>query len=265
MIRSKLVLMGIMFSILIGILANSVCAVKPEDAVGVWLFDEGKGEVAEDISGHGQDGEVLASVKWTKGKFDDALEFPGTVTGTSYVRIPYNADQDLVEHSITAWIKVTPTAGDWQLIVCKWQPHDVRNYSFLTQKDTGLPMAQFTSGGAAQWKTAMGRTVLTDDQWHHIACTYDGSVMKIYVDGVMEGQVTTAEGDLNPGDLTIGSRWAGTHPTTGIIDDVGLFKVALEEDEIADIMNNGLQEVLGLVAVEPIDKLAATWGEIKVR
>ncbi len=40
----------------------------------IWLFDEGNGKVAKDISGNGNDG-TLTGAKWDTGKFKDALEF----------------------------------------------------------------------------------------------------------------------------------------------------------------------------------------------
>ena len=41
--------------------------------------------------------------------------------------------------------------------------------------------------------------------------------------------------------------------------------MALEEEDIQDVMNNGLEKALSLVAVEPEDNLAVTWGKVKVR
>ena len=49
----------------------------------------------------------------------------------------------------------------------------------------------------------------------------------------------------------------------GMLDDVGLFNEVLEEEDIQDIMTNGLLETLGLMAVEPVSKLAATWASVK--
>ena len=51
-----------------------------EDAIGVWLFDEGKGEVAKDSSANGNDGELIGGPKWVKGKFGQGLEFDGKGT-----------------------------------------------------------------------------------------------------------------------------------------------------------------------------------------
>ncbi|RKU37988.1 hypothetical protein C6495_00960 [Candidatus Poribacteria bacterium] len=48
---------------------------------------------------------------------------------------------------------------------------------------------------------------------------------------------------------------------TGAMDEVAIFHSPLEDDDIADIMNNGLTS-LG-VAVEPAGKAAVTWGQLK--
>lgn len=246
-------------------LVGTAWSVEPDEVVGIWLFDEGSGDVAVDSSGNGYDAEIRPAVKRDKGKFDRALLFPGTVTENSYVTIPHQESLNLEEYSITAWINVSPTAGDWQIIIAKWNPHDVRNYSILTNRDTGTLFAQMTSGGAAQWKTAMTNIDMTDEQWYHVACTYDGAILKAYINGEVKAQTGTGPGDVNDGELTIGARWGGVHPTTGIIDDVGLFSVALEEDDILDIMAVGLKEFLSLAPVEPGGKLASTWGKIKAR
>ncbi|MDE0686272.1 MAG: hypothetical protein OXI63_25375, partial [Candidatus Poribacteria bacterium] len=47
-------------------------------AVGMWLFDDGKGDTAVDSSENGNDGELVNGPKWIKnGKFGSALEFNG--------------------------------------------------------------------------------------------------------------------------------------------------------------------------------------------
>jgi hypothetical protein len=52
----------------------------------------------------------------------------------------------------------------------------------------------------------------------------------------------------------------GTGPVKGIMDDVGLFKRALSEDEISTVMNDGLAR---LSFVAAIGKLATTWAALK--
>lgn len=50
----------------------------------------------------------------------------------------------------------------------------------------------------------------------------------------------------------------------GIIDEVAIFNVALTEDEINTIINEGLGKTLGIAAVSPKDKLTTRWGDIKM-
>jgi hypothetical protein len=50
----------------------------------------------------------------------------------------------------------------------------------------------------------------------------------------------------------------------GAIDEVGIFNVILAEEDILDIMDNGL-EATGLLPVSPSGKLTSTWGFIKSR
>ncbi len=67
---------------------------------------------------------------------------------------------------------------------------------------------------------------------------------------------------MNP--LCIGSQTGGwLFP--GLIDEVGIFNVALQEEDIKLIMEEGLEKALGGVSVEPRVGLAVTWGELKIR
>ena len=49
----------------------------------------------------------------------------------------------------------------------------------------------------------------------------------------------------------------------GLIDEAAIFSVALEEEDINAIMNEGLEETLGILAVEPSDKLSFDLGRLK--
>ena len=104
----------------------SAAEVSVDDAIGIWLFDEGTGNVAKDSSPNGNDGELIAGPKWVKGKFGDALEFDGSGTSVE----TESADKltefelgDKTDFTVTAWFKTdagtgfimskTRLAGDW--------------------------------------------------------------------------------------------------------------------------------------------------------
>ncbi len=80
--------------------------IDPEKVVAIWLLDEGKGDVVEDVSGN----ELKGTIKqgdWVKGKVDGALSMPkgGTVT------IPIGKGTIRDKMSYILWLQFTDTAG----------------------------------------------------------------------------------------------------------------------------------------------------------
>lgn len=247
-------------TLIIGVLfGSSYAAIDPDSVVGIWLMNENGGNEVADSSGNEHNGEIIGSVDWAQGKFGSALEFPGT--SGNLVSIPHTPELNLITFTIAAWYKGEGT-DSWQYLVSKEIPHNSRNYSIGVQKDTGFMMTQITVG-AEQWKTATGRTSLIDGEWHHMAGTYDGSFIKAWVDGIMEAQSGEQGEPDHPEAEPLGIGAVNGIPVKGIIDEVALFNVALEEEDIQDIMNNSLENALQLIAVKPVEKLAVTWGSIK--
>ena len=237
----------------------SYARIDPETAVGIWLFDEGKGDTNKDSSGNGHDGEIKGNLKWVDGKFGGALSFPGIAD--SYVSISHEDSLSLSNWSITSWIKVEDS-GSWQGIVVK-QGGAPRNYATYVNKGTGLFRSEIRLGNGTQ-KGVGGQTVVTDSQWHHVAATYDRQFMRVFVDGMLEGEAPIVdEPATNTDPVRIGVFNEGESPTKGIIDEVGLFNVALTEDDIQKIMNDGLSKAIGMTAVDSSSKFTTTWATIK--
>lgn len=238
--------------------ANPISAFTQNDIVGIWLFDEKNGETIKDSSGNGYDGQISGNLKWVEGKFDNGLEFPGNPDSFGSVR---HADGlNLKTYSLVAWVRVIADTGDYQCIVGKEEPFSQGNYSLFINKDSHAPVNEFWHAGI--YRGAMGKTNIIDNEWHHVAGTYDQKSLKLYVDGVLEGEVTTTDKpDSTPGMLRFGVRVGGGNPFRGILDEVGLFNVAISNDDINNIIANGLSPKN---TVSPLGKIAYTWGNIKV-
>ena len=105
-----------------------------------------------------------------------------------------------------------------------------------------------------------GKTVIADDKWHHISKVYDGETVQMYMDGKIDGEMPSG-GTLDTSKSPI---WLGARPgnvaATGLFDEVGFFTEALSEDEINNVMTQGLMQI---ASVDPTAKLAISWGEIK--
>lgn len=246
-------------SLIIGIFTvQSSAKIDPNAIVGIWLFDEGKGNVAKDSSKNGHDGQVPGGIKWAPGKWGQALEFSGS--SGDYVKVPHDDALSLTAWTITVWINVQKK--DWQLLVQKSISGEKNNnnYSLYTKPDGGIDFNFIPLGGNAQLLN--GKTVVVDGKWHNVSATYDSKTMHLYIDGVLDAEtVTSDKPQLHKDALVIGGddRGAGVQ-VKGLVDEVGLFNKALKEEDIKSIMTNGLKDV---AAIFPTGKIATTWGCVK--
>ena len=231
----------------------SSAEIDRKSIVGVWLFDEGSGKTAKDSSGQGNDGTLNNNPKWVSGKFGKALEFDGK---DDYVEVPDSNALDVTAITLTAWVKgKVDQLVDGNVIVYK-------NPSYILQYwAAGINPGVFVGGNwcGSGWLPA---AVIWDNDWHHMALTYDGSTQAFYVDGDFKGENTACAGkiDITTTELQIGTGNVGFY--TGSIDEVAVFNVVLGEDDINIIITKGLKAI---AAVLPGGKLTTTWGSIKAQ
>jgi hypothetical protein len=199
--------------------------------VAYWLFDEASGNVARDGSGHGYDADLKENPVWVEGKFRHALEFQGE----SYLEIR-NSSQNLsfgagAPFSITAWVK-NQGGGT---IIGKFNGGIIGAYIL------GIGGGGIVSfhREVAPWSFS-GSMALPDDDFGHVAVTYDGTEMKIYVNGQFDS--SQERGPQNTDTVTpvlIGARFTSDAPSEffdGVIDELAIFNVALTEQQIREIM-----------------------------
>ena len=224
------------------------------DAIGVWLFDEGTGEIVKDVSGNGHHGEIVGEVAWADGKFEGALEFDG-----GHVLVPHEDVMNLRQWTMTAWIKVPKIVDPYQIIVGKESWPD-RNYTMWIRP--GVMTFGFTLPGGAQ-DLQVGSKEVTDNQWHFVAGVYDEKNLIPYVDGEQfNPRGAAGKPATSNAPLIIGAQGPDgkNGPLRGTIDEVAVYNVALDEDEIVEVMK-GLSKQFQ--AVEAAEKLAVTWGQLK--
>lgn len=222
------------------------------ELVGAWLFNEGKGDIAEDASGNKNAGKINFA-KYVEGKFGKALEFNGT---NANVEIKHAPILSVEKFTLMAWIKVSDFTGTWQTIVTQNTDGPVRNYGLFINQGSGLIHYSFTSG--RQWQSFNARTNVVDGKWRHIAAAYDKKIFKCYVDGEVDGETpNTLKPDTAETIITIGS-WVGGGWLKGLIDEVALYNEALSQEQIKQAMNG--------IKSAPVDKkgkIASCWAKIK--
>jgi hypothetical protein len=203
--------------------------------ISYWKFDEGSGTIAND-SVNGNNG-TISSATWTTGKVGLALYF-----SSGDVNVPHSSNLDIIyPFTVEAWIKATG-ASNYHMIVDKLLG-GATSYGFSFYLSSGSLKLTLYSGANGNGSVA-GTTDLRDDTWHHVVGFWDGSHMKIYIDGGFEAESPWA---YPPGsttnDLGIGQRlscYGGCLYFTGSIDEVAIYNRVLNITEIEQHYRNGL-------------------------
>jgi hypothetical protein len=230
--------------------------IDEENIVAMWLFDKGEADVAEDSSTNSNDASFNGGPKWVDGKFGKAISFDGA---DDYLSAEDSDSLDVGGEAMTllGWINADAFPASWNHLIRK-TPENPRIY-ILGVHDTSLPFT-FLKTDTQQYADIQGPNPVPTGEWVHLAMTYNGQEIAIYVNGEVE-ITSPASGTIeaSDGELRIG-RGDPAGYFTGAIDEVAIFRVALSQDEIKEIMNDGFEAFL---AVEPRCKLVNTWGSIK--
>src|SRR5215210_4085529 len=105
---------------------------------------------------------------------------------TSYVQVPSSESLNITGPiTVEAWIKSNSTSV---------QQGIVERYNWLGTDDGGFAL-RLTPGGQLLFSTirngnsnafVIGKTTVTAGEWHHVAGVFDGSQLKIYLDGILD-------------------------------------------------------------------------------
>jgi glucose/arabinose dehydrogenase/PKD repeat protein len=207
--------------------------------VGAWSFNEGTGATAGDASGQNNPGTLQGGPVWTSaGKYGGALTFDGV---NDFVSIPDANGLDLTTGmTLSAWVR--PTALDnWRQVVLKERPNGLSYGLYATGATGNRPNGTIVVGGVDREVNAPAANALAADTWTHLAVSYDGSTMRIYVNGTQvatraqTGAAATSSNALMIGGNAVWGEWFA-----GQIDDVRVFNRALSAAEVLTVRDTPL-------------------------
>jgi hypothetical protein len=213
-----------------------------------------EGDVVEDWSPHGNDGEVVGTVEWVDGKYGMALSFEET----GEVKAPHIPLNDK-SFTICMWVKAALSGGSEQCVFSQMQANAQNTSLHYRIYTNGTIRMGFYSNDLDAPGTAV------KDEWIHICFWLDveGKSRKIFINGE---QVAEDAGKAGieykgaSGDTMIGSWSTSGQKFNGVIDEVQVWDRALSEAEINDSMGD-----LTIAAVDTSGKLTTTWGKLKTK
>ena len=180
------------------------------------------------------------------GKVGQAFKFDGN---NDHVRIP-NQPNLRFTNAVTFEGWIYPTNVSWYgEVLSKWGAVSGNNQRSF---DCSLyPGGQFyilvsPSGTDSGTAYVLSTNAVAVNAWTHVAGTYDGSTLKVYLNGALDGEGAYSNG-IFPGtdSLGIGAATGGASPGgmltpfPGMIDEPTLYARALSDSEIQAIYNAG--------------------------
>jgi VanZ family protein len=157
--------------------------------VAAYGFDEGRGEVVNDASGHGHRGGIERAGWVELGKFHHALAFNGR---NSMVSIPAAADLNLADGmTLSAWVYPFSKQRGWRQIIKR----EADAYYLMCSSDAGSlrPAGGGSFAGTPCSLRSSGR--VEPGQWVYLALTYNGSAFSLYQNGKLLDQMAFWQGD----------------------------------------------------------------------
>ncbi len=194
--------------------------------VAAFGFDEGSGSSVADASGNGNTGTVSGATWVTSGKFGGALQFNGS---SARVNVPNAASLQLTTGmTLEAWVDPSTVQQLWRDVIYKGNDN---YYLEATSSNASKPDGGLIAGGT--YGDAYGTAALPANTWSYLAETYDGSNLRLYVNGSLvattahTGSITTSTNQLQiGGDSIYGQYFAG------MIDEVRIYNTALTATQI---------------------------------
>lgn len=206
----------------------------PQGMMLHYSFDEATGGSMPDKTGRGHDGRATGCIWQPAGKRGGGLDF---ATTNGVITVTNRPTLQLKQATFATWFKTTKSEPVARFI---FEKGPASGYAMGIAGDANKGKAFATING----KTSIGDSNVTDGVWHHMAATYDGENLRLYVDGSLQKQVVALKGEIgaNTNDLCIGMNKSSPLPQEkgrsfdGTLDDVMIFNKGVTGDEVLAVI-----------------------------
>ncbi len=230
-------------------LGVAYCALSTQEEVqsatvliSQWKLDEGTGTTTRDAVAS-RSGTLQNGASWTTGRIGAAVNMDGT---NDYIALP-QIDLTGSAMTLSAWVKNSsfPTGVEQRFIAKAVDSTAARTFWMLGQTNNGQNRLMFrlrTNESTTTLIASSGNLPL--NTWYHAAATYDGTTIRLYLNGAQVGWVSETGSLPASGNVAvhIGRSPEGSNYLRGSIDDVRVYSSALTVAEIAALVGSEVPE-----------------------
>lgn len=203
-----------------------------DNLISYWKMDSN----ANDTVGSNNGTATSVTFSTGNGKINEGA---GGLTTSSKIEVADHASLNMTSAvSFAFWCNTTSTGGQYHTFIAKGNAN-----GYIMRVDGANSKYEMYLKLGATLRNVKSATTIVNGSWKHIVGTYDGSTMKIYVDGSLSnsasfsGSIATTSAVLGIGhDITDGGN--NVH-LIGAIDEVGIWSRALTSDEVSLLYNGG--------------------------
>jgi hypothetical protein len=216
------------------------------------------GNALDAITNH-NNGYQSNGVTYVAGEVGQTFSFNGV---NQVVGVPDAASLDPTNAiTLESWVYATAySANDGVAVFGKDNPYGSRQYlvgmgksgsSWIFRAHIGLPDGLHYFDGS---------TTVQTQTWYHVAMTYDGSYLKLYVNGSLDGSASLSGAITTSSEkLLIGGSVPGPWDLNGLVDELSVYNRALSQTEIQTIYNAGAAGKSNPNCVSPSTSAVGWW------
>ncbi|MFH1724010.1 MAG: LamG domain-containing protein [Elusimicrobiota bacterium] len=208
----------------------------PSGMVNYWTFDDGtiEGNTAYDVVG-GNHATITGAIS-DSGRVGGALSFDGNdhALTNSDISITGNQPRTMEFWAKTDNLTSTPITQP----VLWWGGLSTARLNLITFGNSGNT-AFSTAIFFGFYRDVLGETALLPDEWTHVAVTYDGTHIRIYINGV-SGAASPQALNTTASRMTMGYYPGWPSYYIGEVDEIAIYDRALTAAEIQGHYQSGL-------------------------
>ncbi len=202
-----------------------------------WAFDEDTGDVIHD-SASDSARHVTAQVPRTRGVLGMAAELAGA---HQLQAPPLAAAATLPEIAFSAWVKPTELSGFREL----YRQECAERLLFSFQNSGTVLSLGLNINGYIECDATLDPTQVLDGAWHHAAATFDGRVMRVYLDGAEIAHLDRTGPIATNAEVPafIGSSGGAGEHWQGGLDDLRIYQRALTAAQVQQLYQGGIESL----------------------